>query len=179
MDRGIARKNTIRLCMWNANGIMQKKKKPELFNFIEDNNIDVCLIQETKLNPNNSLNMPNYQIYRTDRTTHHGGGTAILVRRSIPHNEEILISPPGMEVTSIKIRTALHRNLRIILAYNPPRNDIDKDSFLELFHASDPSILAGDLNAKNVSWHSRINNIIGRQLEDITASGNIYMLMPH
>ncbi|GBM89207.1 putative RNA-directed DNA polymerase from transposon X-element [Araneus ventricosus] len=39
---------------------------------------DIIAIQETHLNLSNKLKIPNYTAYRTDRTTHRGGGTALL-----------------------------------------------------------------------------------------------------
>lgn len=75
---------TIRICYWNADGI--KDKIPELQNFLIDKQIDIMLLQETKLNPNNKLRILNYEVYRRDRVTHRGG-VAIISKRNIQHTE--------------------------------------------------------------------------------------------
>ncbi|GFT14138.1 uncharacterized protein TNCV_1208961 [Trichonephila clavipes] len=55
--------------------------------FIDKHSPDLFLIQETHLRPEYSFNIPNYICYRNDRTgsTRGWGGTAILIKRSIPH----------------------------------------------------------------------------------------------
>jgi exonuclease III len=73
------------ILFWNARGI--KTKKAELLNYLEANNLPIALIGETHLHPSNSFKCANYITYRSDRSTQRGGGTAILIRQDIMHNE--------------------------------------------------------------------------------------------
>lgn len=55
--------NTIKLMLWNANGII--KHKNELQIILDRDNIDVCLITETHLTKNAFIKFKNYAIYHT------------------------------------------------------------------------------------------------------------------
>jgi hypothetical protein len=76
------------ILFWNARGI--KSKKYEFLNYLEGNSIPIALNNETHLQPSTKLICPNYITYRSDRLTQQGGGTAILVRQDIKHNEILL-----------------------------------------------------------------------------------------
>jgi hypothetical protein len=47
--------------------------------------IDVALFSERYLKPHVRFHIPNYDIYRTDREDGHKGGTAVVVKKGIPH----------------------------------------------------------------------------------------------
>ncbi|GFT89828.1 hypothetical protein NPIL_681841 [Nephila pilipes] len=74
---------------------------PELQQFVIDNNLDIITLQETFLLPEDFFNISNYKIYRTDRHTHPGGGTALLIKKSIEH----LFYTMVLEPTTINIET--------------------------------------------------------------------------
>lgn len=50
----------------------------QLKQLLKDNQIDIALVTETFLNKNHSFHLPNYLIYRNDRTSH-GGGVLITL----------------------------------------------------------------------------------------------------
>ena len=52
----------LRLAHWNAEGVRQKKR--ELQNFLKQNDIDVCTIQETHLTENHRFYVRGYETYR-------------------------------------------------------------------------------------------------------------------
>ena len=53
--------------------------------YLEKNEIDVAVIQETKLTSKSKLkDTPNYTLVRKDRGKNKGGGVATLVHSSIP-----------------------------------------------------------------------------------------------
>ncbi|GFS71966.1 RNA-directed DNA polymerase from mobile element jockey [Trichonephila clavipes] len=72
----------------------------ELTTYIADQDPDVVTLQETFLRPSHDLNVANYSTHRCDRLTHRGGGTAILVKNSIPHHS-IKINTSTVESTII------------------------------------------------------------------------------
>lgn len=64
------------MAVWNAN------KMSELKNFLYEYSIEICHISETNVKPCiPSLNITNYNIFRTDRLHHRGGGTAIFTKK--------------------------------------------------------------------------------------------------
>ncbi|GFW95192.1 hypothetical protein TNCV_313961 [Trichonephila clavipes] len=57
-----------------------------------------------------NFNLPNYKIYRTDRLTHRGGGTAMLKKNSIPHHV-LDIKPTGKHDDHHRRRTEYYNQL--------------------------------------------------------------------
>ncbi|GFX55663.1 nucleic-acid-binding protein from transposon X-element [Trichonephila clavipes] len=110
----------------------------------------VINLQETHLQPCHHLAFPNYNIYRTDRTCR-GGGTAILIKRNIPHHE-IVINNQSFETTAIKIERSNSQPITVISAYRSPRKPILVHDLHQLFRNQDYVLVAGDLNAKHASW---------------------------
>ncbi|GFT52012.1 RNA-directed DNA polymerase from mobile element jockey [Trichonephila clavipes] len=91
----------------------------ELTTYIADEDPDVGALQETFLRPSDDLNLANYSTHRCDRLTHRGGGTAILVKNSIPHHS-IKINTSTVESTTIVIESKPN-NITICSLYNPPQ----------------------------------------------------------
>ncbi|GBN86574.1 hypothetical protein AVEN_41318-1 [Araneus ventricosus] len=82
--------NNLQIISWNADGL--KGKFREFKYFFEEWQPDITALQETHLNPGDRLRVPNYSAYRTDRTTHTGRGTALLVKNSIYHHPTPIVS---------------------------------------------------------------------------------------
>lgn len=61
--------NNLIIITWNAKSIA--KYPFELFQFLNDHNVDVA--------PSKNLHIPNYKIFRMDRSSNMGGGVNILV----------------------------------------------------------------------------------------------------
>ncbi|GFT87534.1 hypothetical protein TNCV_3759751 [Trichonephila clavipes] len=78
------RNRPLKIVSWNVDSILNKI--PEFENFVNSHDPDLIVLQETNLRPCHSLNTSKYKTYRNDRTTHCGGGMAILIKRSIPHH---------------------------------------------------------------------------------------------
>lgn len=67
----------------NVNSLVSKSKQhDELISFINQHNPDVMLLVETKLKNNKKSSIPNFNIFRNDRVSDAGGGTAILIRNN-------------------------------------------------------------------------------------------------
>ncbi|GFT07548.1 uncharacterized protein TNCV_4045161 [Trichonephila clavipes] len=125
--------------------------------FIDKHSPDLFLIQETHLRPEYSFNIPNYICYRNDRTgpTRGWGGTAILIKRSIPHFH--VPTPPsltGVEATLVALTPSDQEPFLVAYIYAPPgpnyRNlGADLDGIFNIFKSA---FLAGDYNAKHTSW---------------------------
>lgn len=71
----------LHILQWNVNDIIRRKS--ELLNFLELENIDIALIAETHLTPTNQIKSHGYNIY----SCHHpdsrsNGGSAVLIKRT-------------------------------------------------------------------------------------------------
>jgi hypothetical protein len=63
---------------------------------MQDLHVDVALFSETHLKPHERFFVSNFHLYRTDRHPGRKRGTAVAVRRGVPHNHVEL--PPFVSV---------------------------------------------------------------------------------
>lgn len=154
----------LKLMNWNANGVATRRH--ELHLFAVDNDLDVLLLSETRLQPNHVFNIPGYQTYRTDRPArgrrNPGGGTAILVHRRVVHRL-IQVNTNVLESTGIAVHAG-GAELCLFAAYSPPRAAVPPAELDALLGSGRTVIIGGDLNAKHASWHSRNSNTKGQRL---------------
>jgi len=96
----------------------------------------------------------------------HPGGTAFAVRKGIPHTHVDL--PPLVSVAATGVYKPTG-NKKVLLAdvYKPPVQAWSDTDVIELLSFRSKSVLAGDLNAKNTVWNSRVTDLSGRRLLDL------------
>lgn len=158
--------NNLKLLAWNANGI--KTRKPELETLVAEELPDVILLSETRLRPTESLPFANYCVYNRPRPNNNGaGGVSIMVRRSIPHCAALPNNHLTLEHVAVYILTDLCGTLKIISAYLPPNKPFPENEIREALEEEVPTVLAGDLNAKNPAWNCRRMNPYGRRLNNL------------
>ncbi|GFS45985.1 RNA-directed DNA polymerase from mobile element jockey, partial [Nephila pilipes] len=105
--------------------------------FVKEKNPDIIALQETRLKPSLTLNLPNFTTHRTDRSTYAGGGTAILVRNSLPHHATPL-QTSTIEGTAITLERKNKQSITIISVYKTPRNQFDQSELHHLFRNREP-----------------------------------------
>jgi len=88
--RRTERCKALRLACWNADGV--RDRMLELEDFLSQHSVDICLLNETFLNPGQAFWLANYVCHRTDKPTARGG-TATVVRRGIVHRS---VPVPGL-----------------------------------------------------------------------------------
>lgn len=152
----------LNIISWNAQSISNGSKTAELERLLRERDIHIVCLQETYLNHNTKLYMPNYTIYRNDRTTH-GGGVAILVKKGIQH--ELLRLCATVSIENIAIAVTFH-NKRIIItsAYSPHYNNSFSNDLTAITSAPGECLIFGDLNAKHTAWRCTTNNAAGNSL---------------
>lgn len=116
--------------------------------------------QKTFLKPNQTFYIPNYDIHRTDRQDRPGGGTAILIKKSIPHIRLNQTKMTTLEHTAIRLELP-HFPLHIYSIYKAPNSPLNTDDLLQI--TCKPSLIAGDFNCKH-PWWSRVSNHNGLKL---------------
>lgn len=129
---------------WNSNGL--KNKTIELTQYLQEHEIDIALITETKLNQTDKINIKNYETYRKDRPTN-GGGVAIIIKNTI-HHSLIPDTHNILEILGIKIKNNIH----LFALYINPNYRLTQHDRAEIFDAHNKIIVAGDLNARHVTW---------------------------
>lgn len=166
--------NKLNICYWNADSI--NNKKLEFAHFLHVHKIAVAMLQETFLSPHNKLSFKGYTIYRNDRQGA-GGGTAVMIKNGISHNEVQLPAFQRLEATAVSIDTK-NGPLNLISAYNKPNSKLINAELDSIFHLGTSTIIAGDLNAKSPNWNSKVTNQTGQLLQDYAARENIAVMGP-
>lgn len=165
----------LKICYWNACGILNKKH--ELLNFLTKENIDIMLLGETWLKNGIYLTIPNYLVYRTDRTTQPHGGTAILIKKHIQHTLQ-QTQDSRIENSVIEIQRT-SGPVFIIAAYCSPNKKITKADLNAFFSADKKIILMGDLNAKHSRWNCNTTNSSGKALLRYFENNDIQLHIPN
>lgn len=161
---------------WNSNSIVNRL--PEFRDYVAEEKFDVVLLCETFLKPANTLSVPNYHIYRSDRLTGRNGGVAVLVKKNIHHERIPNFNIVNLEHAAVNILMSDNRPITIIAAYNSPSKPLLASDLSQIFPSSDRIILGGDLNAKNRLWNSRTTTTRGRTLAAHAASNNYSVVGP-
>ena len=142
-----ADKENIRIMQWNANGI--NPKVDELRAVLKELEIDICLIQESKLRPGSPTPyFQGYGTYRSDRTTTKaGGGLISLIRDSIIFEKVHAGIKEGTEVQTFRVRMSRRKWITITNVYCAPHNsrghDINENVMTELIPSLGSSIISG------------------------------------
>jgi exonuclease III len=96
--RRTVRCKALPLACWNADGV--RSRKLELEHFLSQHGVDICLLSETFLKPDQAFRLANFVCHRTGRPIA-GFGTAILVRRGIVHHSVPVPGLTHLEATAI------------------------------------------------------------------------------
>jgi exonuclease III len=110
----------LKVVAFNANGI--GRQAHELRKQMQDLKIDVALFSETHLKPHIRFYIPNYHIlhvYRNDRQDRHKDGTAVSVKKGIPHTYADL--PPLLSVEATRVCIPIgHNEMLFASIYTSP-----------------------------------------------------------
>lgn len=117
-------KEAMKIATWNCNG--KRGRKDELSIFLQEEEVEIMLLQETRLRQRDALRMTSYQTFRKDRTGQTEGGVAILVKNRYTAREVQVETQ--IEVIAVEIMVHGRKLIRIMSAYNKPSNAIaEKD----------------------------------------------------
>jgi exonuclease III len=148
----------LKVIAFNANGILRQRY--ELSKQLQEQHIDVALLSETHLKPHESFFIPNFHLYRTDRFPGRKGGTAVAVRKGIPHNYVDLHSLVSIEATGVCIPIG-NCELLLAAAYKSPGRAWRDADIIEIISFRNKSVLESDLNAKHPVWNTAASNPSG------------------
>ncbi|GBN11978.1 hypothetical protein AVEN_214641-1 [Araneus ventricosus] len=160
---------------WNAGGI---KPIYNQFKYLaQEWKPNVIAIQKTHLNPKDKLKLVNYTTCRTDRLTHRGGGTALVIRNSIDHYPTPIASD-SFENPTIAIILPNSQQITVSNIYRPPRGSISTDERNRIFSSNNKCIAVGDFNAKHSAWSLGRRNHNGNIINDYICNNNLILLAP-
>jgi hypothetical protein len=102
---------------FNVNDI--SKQRSELSKQLQDLHRDVALFSETHLKPHEGFYIPNYHFHRIDRHPVRKGGTAVTVRKGIPHKHVGMLPLISEEATAVYIPIG-NREILLVAVYKSP-----------------------------------------------------------
>ena len=157
----------------NVNGY--RSKKESINQIIEEHDIDVIMLNETKVYSKSAIKIKGFQSFPVVRNKNKGGGAFIGVRHGLC--EPIMIDcGDNAEFLTVRLCNGV-KGMQIILAYGPQENDTEET--LNSFHTNlsvqlevaflngDSVILLGDFNAKLG------NGIINQDAHAMSKSGKM------
>ena len=159
----------LKIMQWNAEGVTNKKE--ELQNFLHQNNISICCIQETHLQEGKPFKIRGYQAFRSDRKGRRKGGVMTLVRNNICARETERFMEEA-EYIQIKITTN-NRSVDIVNYYCP------NDKALSLEEIQIPNnhfLIAGDFNSQSQSWGYNVMDKRGEDIETWQDENNLILI---
>lgn len=167
--------NKIKIIACNVNSIVSNYKRDALGRLLKVHKPEIVLVNETKLNERRTIFYKNYHCIRNDRPkAKNGGGTAILVKKSIKFNiVNHIKTKPVIEKTIICINLRNNYKLYIMAIYAtrgwnkdfiPELNKIYDG--LKLDNLSNFYLIAGDLNARHHRWANEKCNDRGTSLSN-------------
>jgi hypothetical protein len=165
----------LKIIAWNVNSIRSKAKQEEVRYLLTERKPHLVLLSETKLNDSNFVQFPQYKIYRNDRLSDGGGGTAILIREPIKH--EVVNTPllKASEATCVKLSLSNSKSM-IVNSFYCPKNLL-RDDLSKLMSLHTSVFMGGDFNAKHCYWHNSDNNSNGNILCKFLVDDNVAELI--
>ena len=161
--------NKLKISQWNANGL--RNKISELKEFFYHNNIDIMIVNETKLNSKCRCSVSGYTCYRKDRDSA-GGGVLIYIKNKIPASEV------NFNLKNIEAIGVLVNELLVVSAYLPPNKKLLNKELDAIFKAGKQVVLMGDLNAKHENWNCIDSNPNGEKLKRLLDKRQYFLLAP-
>ena len=161
------------ILQWNCRGLY--RKIPELKQLLTrlEKRPDLLILQETHLIDRYSPRIPDYNVYRKDKSAH-CGGQAIFVRNDLPFSIIEVPKSSKIELQCIHVRSVYIYNI-----YIPPNSCIENKRLSFLDDLPKRSLLFGDFNAHHHSWSTSANpssNQLGRKLFDFFDKNGLVLL---
>ena len=182
----------VNIMQFNIDSLLSKLE--ELKMVLKEENIDIFLIQETKLVKSNKLpTIPGYTVKRQDRTQlvgkemNRGGGLIFGFKKNIPFKRayiEIRRDPDKFtEWMSFDIPLSSKKKLRLTNIYVPPKNskEVNEDHFSpDEWPSKEYDMILGDVNAHSLLWDNNTSNgtsdTRAEKIEDWLASSGMACL---
>lgn len=151
-------------------------KKPLLQTLLFENEIDICLLNETWLKSSQShFYMSGYDFIFKNAENEHGG-VAFLIKSSIKYVQ--LSTPNFQDVQTIAISVDTKVGpLTILCVYCPPKNKINMSKLKNIITSlPKPYIISGDFNAHHVAFGCTLTKTRGKNLYDLIDDLNLCIL---
>ena len=164
----------LRVLQLNINGL--RNKTSELSCILAEYQIDVAMIQETKLDQSTrDPSIPGYSMVRKDRDSH-GGGIAILIKENLKYLSVEHNVMPDNQVECMTVEVFRWKEpIKIVNFYAPQDVNVNYQEVLSV--PGGTKIVAGDANAHHDLWFSRLpGDARGEELAEVIDDNNLVIM---
>lgn len=162
---------------WNARSIKVNPTNNKLLilrHHLQSNFYHLILIQETWLDSNCNIFIPNYTCIRKDHISpnkHANGGVLIFVHSSISFEKVNFVNSLHSDAVFVRVSVG-NRNIIIGSIYSSPSLSClkRKSDYEKLLSRPGPFIFAGDFNAKHQTWNNTKYDLSGSHLKKLIDS---------
>ena len=156
-----------------------RANRENLIHYLEEKHFpDLVTLNETKLNINQQISIPNYDCVARKERRGCQHGSLILKRKDI--QDVVAINEMNQfheEVIGVRLNgNSLRPSINVICYYNPPNCSINPSILRVCRQLSGRTVVTGDLNCKHVSWGSTRNDKQGRELLQSINDNHFYLL---
>ena len=146
-------KPSLKIYQWNADGLSTKIY--ELKHRLLKHDIDICMIQETKLRLGDSTpRIPGYACLRDDRKAMYGGGLITYIKETLVYERIGYGTRWATEVMTFRTKLGRNKWLQLSNVYVPPPTHCHTEVKLAstIIPTSEDCIIVGDFNAHSPVW---------------------------
>ncbi len=162
----------LKALQWNADGL--NTKIAELNSFVKEHNVDLVLIQETKLTEKRPTpKLHGYTPVRADRpgAEFPGGGLLTYIKDDLAYRKIGEAKNGQVEVLSVSIQQQAKKWVDVTNIYVPPRA---QDSDISWIPARETCVIAGDMNGHSPLWDgSQPADKMGESIVDMMINNNL------
>lgn len=156
---------------WNMDGYGNKIE--ELDVLLQEHDIHIAFLNETKLRPEQHLRHRGFRVVRSDGTNGQGVVAALINR-----NITCAVLAKTQYARRQSIRLELGDGIGLTGVYNSPRLRLTEAVIAELFDRTSRHLVIGNLNARHTNWNNANNNANGTVLSNFTERSNIVIQHP-
>lgn len=158
----------IKILTWNCQGIKYKTNELEIL--VNELDIDIVMIQETKINKQNPPSINNYQSINKSNGNHHGLLT--YIKRGINFTEI------DKNFNECENQIFIIDNYAIINFYISPNSKLETETLKTLLDTKNKVIIVGDFNARHTEWKNYTNNANGKILKNFISNSHGLLYHP-
>ena len=165
---------SIKVLQWNADGL--NPKIAELGEFVKKHQVDVALIQETKLTKDKPTpKLYGYTAVRADRPDAQfpGGGLITYIKHNIAFRKIGSAKNGCVEAMSVSVQQQAKKWLDLTNVYVPPGSRESND--VSWLPANSTCIIAGDFNGHSKLWDpNQPSDKMGENVVDLVLANNLF-----
>jgi exonuclease III len=143
---------SLRIVLWNANGLSNHKLELQIF--LQIHKIDIALISQAHFTTRTMFKIPYYKVYHIPHpvdTAH--GGAAVIILSAVTHHELLHHQSDRIQAVNVQV-DANPWPFTISAIYCPPRHAVSAEEYIALFQPLRSTVSPDMLYLLRSIWRS-------------------------